>query len=240
MGIPPILPSMSSALFINVYKFNFVMENNKKNWVHLKSVEDFNKFIEENKIINPREFREKFKSGYNKASMLGLLGDLVYESKTFSWSHLNTVEDFNKFIKENDIKTPKDFVRRFGSAYVRASKLGALGELIYTGKRSYLADLNTPDDFNKFIEENDIKSHGDLSRRFGGAYHKANKLGVLDELIYPKRKNDWSHLNTSDDFNKFIEENDIKGPKDFFRRFGGVYNRANKLGLLENLKYKKD
>jgi hypothetical protein len=231
---------MSSALFISVYKFNFVMENNKKNWVHLKSVEDFNKFIEENKIINPREFREKFKSGYNKASMLGLLGDLVYESKTFSWSHLNTVEDFNKFIKENDIKTPKDFVKRFGSAYVRASKLGALGELIYTGKRSYLADLNTPDDFNKFIEENDIKSHGDLARRFGEAYHRANKLGVLDELIYPKRKNDWSHLNTSDDFNKFIEENDIKGPKDFFRRFGGVYHKANKLGVLKDLKYKKD
>jgi hypothetical protein len=164
----------------------------------------------------------------------------VYESKTFSWSHLNTVEDFNKFIKENDIKTPKDFVKRFGSAYVRASKLGVLGELIYTEKRSYLADLNTPDDFNKFIEENDIKSHGDLARRFGEAYHRANKLGVLDELIYPKRKNDWSHLNTSDDFNKFIEENDIKGPKDFFRRFGGVYHKANKLGVLKDLKYKKD
>ena len=149
-------------------------------------MEDFNKFIEENKIINPREFREKFKSGYNKASMLGLLGDLVYENKTFSWSHLNTTEDFNKFIKENDIKNPRDFVKRFGSAYVRASKLGALRELIYTGKRNYLADLNTPDDFNKFIEENNVKSHGDLSRRFCSVYDKARKLGLLENLKYKK------------------------------------------------------
>ena len=177
---------MSSALFISVYKFNFDMKNNKKNWVHLKNVEDFNKFIEENKIINPREFREKFKSGYNKASMLGLLRDLVYESKTFSWSHLNTTEDFNKFIKENDIKNPKDFVKRFGSAYVKASKLGALGELIYAEKRNDWADLNTPDDFNKFIEENNIKGHRDLSRKFSGVYSKARKLGLLENLKYKK------------------------------------------------------
>ena len=186
MGIPPILPSMSSALFINVYKFNFVMENNKKNWVHLKSVEDFNKFIEENKIINPREFREKFKSGYNKASMLGLLGDLVYKSKTSSWGHHNTTEDFNKIIKDNDIKNPKDFVKRFGSAYVRASKLGVLGELVYTEKRNDWADLNTPDDFNKFIEENNIKGHIDLARKFSGVYSKARKLGLLENLKYKK------------------------------------------------------
>jgi hypothetical protein len=55
-----------------------------------------------------------------------------------------------------------------------------------------------------------------------------------------KKRMFWNHLNTIEDFNKFIEENDIKGPKDFFRRFGGVYHKANKLGVLKDLKYKKD
>ena len=166
------------------------MENEKKSmqdWTHLRCVEDFNKFIEENKISNPGEFRRKFKSGYNKACILGLLKDLVYETRTNNWSHLNTPDDFNKFIKENDIKNPKDFAKRFIGGYVRASK-----------------------------------------------------LNILDKLIYPERKNNWSHLNTPDDFNKFIEENDIKSSRDLIRRFGGVYNKANKLGVLKDLKYKKD
>lgn len=59
-------------------------------------------------------------------------------------------------------------------------------------------------------------------------------------LFILKEKNDWSHLNTSDDFNKFIEENDIESHKEFKRIFNSVYNRAKRLGLLENLKYKKD
>ena len=159
------------------------------------------------------------------------------KKKRQSWSHLNTPDDFNKFIKENDIKSPTDFVKKFGGAHDKAQRLYILDELIYPRRQNNWSYLKTIEDFNKFIEENDIKCPTDFQKRFSGIHNKALRLNILDKLIYPERKNDWSYLNTPDDFNKFIEENNIKCPSDFKERFSGVYSRAGKLGLLNNLIY---
>ena len=106
-------------------------------------------------------------------------------------------------------------------------------------KRQSWSHLNTPDDFNKFIEENDIKSPKEFEKRFKGGYEKVRKLSILDKLIYPERKNNWSHLNTLDDFNKFIEENNIKNPKEFKKINGSVYSKAQRLNILDKLIYCK-
>ena len=73
-------------------------------------------------------------------------------------------------------------------------------------RRSKWDHLNTPDDFNKFIEEKDIKCPSELKKKFGSVHYRAYRLGILNKLIYHERKNDWSYLNTPDDFNKFIKE----------------------------------
>ena len=41
-----------------------------------------------------------------------------------------------------------------------------------------------------------------------------------------KRRSKWDHLNTPDDFNKFIEEKDIKCTKEFEKIIKGGYNKA--------------
>ena len=110
------------------------METKKKrqSWSHLNTPDDFNKFIKENNIKNPREFEKRFKSGYKKAQRLGILDKLIYPKKLNNWNYLNTPDDFNKFIKENDIKNPREFrEKKFGSVHQRAYRLGILGDLIY-------------------------------------------------------------------------------------------------------------
>lgn len=106
-------------------------------------------------------------------------------------------------------------------------------------RRSKWDHLNTPDDFNKFIEEKDIKCPSELRKKFGGVHYRASRLGILNKLIYSERKNDWSYLNTPDDFNKFIKEKNIKSPEDFKEKFINVYIRASRLGILGDLIYCK-
>ena len=92
-------------------------------------------------------------------------------------------------------------------------------------KRQSWSHLNTPDDFNKFIEENNIKNPSELEKRFSGVYNRATTNKLLSKLIYPEKRNDWNHLNTVEDFNKFIKENDIKCPNDFKINFISVIVR---------------
>ena len=224
---------------LNILK-DLIYENRTNNWNHLNTPDDFNKFIEENNVKTPEDLKKRFGSVYNKTRKLNILKDLIFENRYNDWSYLNTIDDFNKFIEENNIKNPTDFKKRFGSVYGRAQRLNILKDLIFENRLindwSY---LNTIDDFNKFIEENNIKSPTDFNEKFGGVHDRARRLNILDELIYPERRNNWDHLNTSDDFNKFIEENNIKGRGDFSIKFSGVYNKSKRLGLLDNLIYCK-
>ena len=217
------------------------METKKKrrSWSHINTPDEFNKFIEEKDIKCPIELEKNFNSVYTRARRLNILDKLIYPERKNDWSYLNTSDDFNKFIKENSIKNPKDFKEKFKGGYDKVRKLGISDKLIYPEKRKNWSYLNTSDDFNKFIKENDIKSPKEFQEKFRSGYDRARKIGILDKLIYSERLNNWSHLNTSDDFNKFIKENGIKSPMDFYKRFGGVYNKARKLNLLKYLIYSK-
>ena len=161
------------------------------------------------------------------------------KKKRQSWSHLNTPDDFNKFIEENDIKNPKEFEKIFKGGYNKALRLSISNNLIYPERRNNWDYLNTSDDFNKFIEENDIKNPIEFEKKNGSVYNRARRFNLLNKLIYPKRLNNWSHLNTPDDFNKFIEENDIKNPKEFEEIFIGGYEKARRLRILDKLIYCK-
>jgi hypothetical protein len=65
-------------------------------------------------------------------------------------------------------------------------------------------------------------------------YTKINRV-----METKKKRQSWSHLNTPDDFNKFIEENDIKNPKEFEEIFIGGYEKARRLRILDKLIYCK-
>ena len=164
---------------------------------------------------------------------------MVIKKKRKSWSHFNTSDDFNKFIEENDIKNPKNFKEKFRGGYLRAQRLSILDKLIYPERKNSWSHLNIPSDFNKFIKENDIKNPNEFEEKFISVYTRAQRLGILKDLIYENKLNSWGHLNISEDFNKFIEENNIKSPSELHEKFNSVYYRAYKLNILKDLIYCK-
>jgi len=79
---------------------------------------DFEKFIKENNISNRKELYRKYRQLYYK-----FLKKLTDEEKELLLPVLNleypqkTYEDFKKFIKENNIKSKKEFSKRFAKCY---------------------------------------------------------------------------------------------------------------------------
>ena len=84
----------------------------------------------------------------------------------------------------------------------------------------------TYNEIKKYIDENGIKKRAELWKENRKVYNKYKKLSKKeqDELL-PSNINDYSNLNTIDDFRDFIQENNIVSRDDFRRRFYGGYKR---------------
>ncbi len=84
---------------------------------------DFEKFIKENNINSRKELYRKHRQLYYK-----FLKKLTDEEKELLLPVLNleypqkTYEDFEKFIKENNIKSKKEFCKRFAKCYEKFNK----------------------------------------------------------------------------------------------------------------------
>ena len=68
------------------------------------------------------------------------------------------------------------------------------------------------DSIQKFILENDIESPKDLNFKFPGLFSKIHDLGYkVRKFKYTnyKIKQDWSSYNTLDNFQKYIDDNNI-------------------------------
>lgn len=84
---------------------------------------DFEKFIKENNISSRKELYRKHRQLYYK-----FLKKLTDEEKELLLPVLNleypqkTYEDFEKFIKENNIKSKKEFSKRFAKCYEKFNK----------------------------------------------------------------------------------------------------------------------
>ena len=63
------------------------------------------------------------------------------------------------------------------------------------------------DSIQKFILENDIESPKDLNFKFPGLFSKIHDLGY--KVTNYKIRQDWSSYNTLDDFQKYIDDNNI-------------------------------
>lgn len=197
----------------------------------IKTKDDIKKVIDDNNIQGRKELSDKFQIVYNK--FLTILTeeerDELLPSTAFNYFHLNTKEDFKKFIIDNGIVSRKDFYNRFRQAYYRFLKLfddTAKDELLPSVAVKY-SSLNTKKDFEEFIKDNNITSRNDLKMRFRWPYKKFSELLTDEEKeeILPTTINDYSFLKTKDDFQKFIKENNITGRNEFLYRFSGAYYR---------------
>lgn len=101
------------------------------------------------------------------------------------------------------------------------------------------SNYNSLEDFQKLIDYlNIFDNFGDLRKISHGFQLKAEKY--KDSLKFKKnRRPNWSMLNTILDFQNFIDTHpDILSARDFDNKYRGVYDRAVRLKLTKELKYK--
>ena len=153
------------------------------------SLEDFQNYIDSNNILSRKEFRSKNKYLYNRYIRLFSKEERILNFKEEFYHHfedsLKTVEDFQKFIDDNDIKRPVDFRNNYPKEYDRLCRALTKDEkknLVYKVRINSYSDIISEDNLQDFITNNEIIGRKDLHKRFPGLYVKFSKQ--LDNIKF--------------------------------------------------------
>lgn len=107
----------------------------------------------------------------------------------------------------------------------------------YLDSRNY----KTIDEFQGFINSNNIQNPKEFRERFNGIYRRMIEYGFASLVIYPNRLHeiifDWKFLCDLESAQKFIDDNNIQNPKDFSERFPEGYSKLSTLKLKRSVKY---
>lgn len=169
----------------------------KKKFTDLKSFQDF---ITENKITSSQNFKDRFLPVYVWLRKAKLTKEVIYYGQTesvgdkeakrlFIEEHFNTLEDFQNFIDQNSISSPKEFQKHY-LIYMRLTSLGFANQVKYCREEKFsgvyeaFQIYKTPEDFQNFIIENKIVSSKDFYSRFSHIYNLFRGLGYSDEVSY--------------------------------------------------------
>ena len=83
----------------------------------------------------------------------------------------------------------------------------------------------------------ELKNITELKHKYGSIYYKIRKNKLLDKIIFPKQKSIEDNYNTVDDFQNFININNIKFPPQLRKEFKSIYNKAKRLKLFDDLSF---
>lgn len=148
-----------------------LLPSNPSNYSNLNTTDDFKKFIETNNITNRFIFQHKFTGAYTRFK--NLLTDkeqeYVFPLKVRPlYTSLKTVEDFNQFALENDVKNRANLRVRFYAAYKRFLKLTKEEQDSVQFTKPYVskyAEIKSPEDFQEFIDNNQIFSKSQFAKK---------------------------------------------------------------------------
>lgn len=216
---------------------------NNSNSLDLKdfnTVEDFQQFIDNNKITRPLDFKKGYPSIYNRLVRKNFADKVNYPNRRTSllYRDINSLEKINKFIKDNQIISSSDLKINYPIIYSRANNLRIISKLIFP-KRTNPEEF--VDYYQKFINDNEIQNPTDFKKRFGGIYRKLLKNKFARSVVYPNRLHtnidNWDSIYNLESAQKFIDDNNIQNPKDFSNRFLSGYAKLSKLGLRSKVIY---
>ena len=202
------------------------MDNKNLNSKDFNSREDVQKFIDENNVESHKELAEKYSVVFNKARRLFSLKLLHYHP---GYTGPKTKNALKKFIKENKITSSEDFSVRFPNILEKLKEfnLELSNFRFYKEKvmfpKEILDKIEVVDDFQKFIDDNNITSSEDFNKRFHAVYHKLISLKLQKKIRYHYVITEYDGPKTIDEIQKFIYENKIVGSIDFSRRFCHIY-----------------
>ena len=225
-----------------------------------KSLEDFQKYVNENQIKTSVEFSKEHKPIYNLLLKSGESDKIVYFCKQFSrydiikiYNGLNSLSDFQNFINKYKIKSYKEMFSMSTLFTKRMKELEVSHKIIYYGKIKPPSEIkytcvdiskfNVVSDFQEFINENEVYNARELCVNFYAVYNRLRELGLSNEVRYFNGKDPTSRAlctscNTLEDFQKVIYENNIKDPRDLKERLGkSFYNKLCTKGFADKIKY---
>lgn len=196
----------------------------------LVTVDDFRSFIVTENITSRRDLRKRF---CNVSTRFGKFltkeeQDSILPPKIRPrYVGLKTVNDFKKFVAENNIQSRRNLSSRFPAAYYKFLKFTETekDEILSNTYRDW-SSINTKEDIKRFIEENNIQSRNELNLRFSQVSRKFLALSEQDkDELLPLILNYYSDIKTKDDIKKFIDDNNIQGRKELSDKFQIVYKK---------------
>ena len=228
-----------------------------------KSLENFQDYVNENQIKTSVELYKEHRPIYYLLLKSGESDKIVYFGKRFSrynimeiYNGLNSLSDFQNFINKYKIKTYKEMFSMSTLFTKRMKELGVSHKIIYYGKTKPPSEIkhtcvdiskfNIASDFQEFINEHEINNARELCIKYYAVYNRLRELGLSNEVIYLNGKDPTSRAlcsscNVLEDFQKVIDENDIKNPKDLKERLGeSFYGKICALGFASKIKYTEE
>ena len=203
------------------------MNNKILNPKDFNSQEDIQKFIDDNNIESPREFKEKYGNIYNRACYLPFSLRLLYYH---GYTGPKTEKQLKKFIKKNKIIDLEDFSIRFPEIFKKLKEFNLelnnfnFYKEMFIFPREILDKLENEEDFQKFIDDNNIVSSLDFSKRFSVVYKKLTTLKLQKGIKY-HYIDKYDGPKTTEEIQEFINKNKIESCRDFSNRYQNIYRK---------------
>lgn len=158
------------------------------------------------------------------------------------WSKYNSIEAIQEFIDQNGILSYSELRNDYSGLrnHIVVNKICIpTRDLIFPNskKQGYWRNLNTKQEIQKFIDDhsNEIRTSGDFQNKYPGLSRKVPRLGYnIKDFKFPEKVNTgtvWKYFETLDDFQKFIDENNIKNSSDLSKTYSGLESRLRRRGF---------
>lgn len=175
-------------------KLEFLNPKCLSNLDDYSTLEDFQKYIDEHNIQSPSELRnssDKLALAIdNKISRLHLAKKIKYPNRLRNFSELETINDFQRFIDNNNIQNFTDFKKRFPIEATKLTSLRLARKVTYSGNigHPYEDEFKILEDFQKYVDDNNIRSAKEFSDSSGihhGIYRRMLSLKLNNSVVYP-------------------------------------------------------
>lgn len=206
-----------------------------KEYIIPNTVEEFSDFIKENNIKTRAQLDKEFEGAYRKFFKV-----LTEEERNQilpvvrrDYSGINTLEDYQNYIIDNEINSKFEFLRKYSRLYSKfKTEFPSLlmDEVLPFKKKSkrtiWKEDVNSLEFFQKFIESNNITSPKEFNTKFPNVYTKLNRTFSTKErdyLVYPNRKRSFASIDTISELQNLIDQENICSRTELCKRFCGLY-----------------
>lgn len=203
------------------------------------TLEEANKFVKDNNIRSLSELKKKYHEQY--LLFVEVRKDIEFPFKEMSWEGL-TVKKIQDFINEREVKSRKEFMEKYPNLYWGCHRKNFMKDLVFEQDSAFVKyklkeRFRSVDDIHSYLAEIGITRFKQLkSIEEGEAIRNyAYRMGWKIEFL--EKPNDWTDYNTKNDFQRYIDENNIQCPAELC---SGFYNRMYNLGFYKDVVYTRD